>query len=49
MLFSSLIISAVALAASVSAAPQPRALAQVVTICKKPNTVALTFVSLIKH
>jgi peptidoglycan/xylan/chitin deacetylase (PgdA/CDA1 family) len=43
MLFSSLIISAVALVASVSAAPQPRALAQVITSCKKPNTVALTF------
>lgn len=43
MMLSSLIISALALASTVIAAPQPRALAQVITKCTKPNTVALTF------
>lgn len=44
MMLYSLIVSALALASTVVAAPQPRApMAQVITKCTKPNTVALTF------
>lgn len=45
MLFAKISVVLATLAASVFAAPQKRAPAQVVTKCTAPNTVALTFVS----
>jgi hypothetical protein len=45
MQFTKIFVVLAALASSVFAAPRKRELAQVITSCTEPNTVALTFVS----